>query len=437
MPTVFKKIKTCTLQIFGACIVLLSFSPLKYALAIPDDTSHSKPNSCIDALTKSKSNLTEAEKFFDKMSKNWQSGLAVRGFLGVGPKETIETSVMAEKHGIMSWTLYMFVAPDLATAQKHAQQEYYIKENGSGRKDSVLQGIYFIGSPQEEVRDMASAQKTLQKLIQNGAYNFPNPDDTSEYEFLSEARLREILNPDKDVPRWMTTDQRVGPKMTLSGWAFPKKRGILSFEKLFSSSTYQKIFKEYIKPYFINGGFKVTFNKSPLLTLDALKLQKRKYKETTENRYFDINAPSNSSDTYHTMLERIQQGQAYTVEVWDDKGELIAGTIVSQTGNLFAPDSIHYKETIIATKISPGPNGSSIKTEKEIDGINFAKVAIIALVERLKTHGVSFADAGMVTNFSNGLKAEYILAEDFLILMNQLTGPKITINQDDWTPNLK
>ena len=94
------------------------------------------------------------------------------------------------------------------------------------------------------------------------------------------------------------------------------------------------------------------------------------------------------------------RGFAHSVEAWQD-GELVGGVFGIGVGAFFAADSMFYRRT---------------------DG---SKVALAALIDRLKSRGYALMDVQMRTEHTTTLGAVEIPREEYLLRL-ELRSPGLT-----------
>lgn len=157
-------------------------------------------------------------------------------------------------------------------------------------------------------------------------------------------------------------------------WFSPDPRGILDFNDLSISTSLKKFIKKDL--------FEVRFNTSFMEVIEACASVKNRKGET---------------DTWITP-EIIQAyihfhnaGHAYSAETFNRKtGELVGGVYGVIVGGHVSGESMFYRES------------------------NASKVALVALIEKLKKAGITWLDTQMVTPVVAGLGGIEISREDFV-----------------------
>jgi len=159
-------------------------------------------------------------------------------------------------------------------------------------------------------------------------------------------------------------------------WFSPEWRGVLDFKDLHVSQSFLKLWRK--------KKFKITVNKSFETVIRSCRIQRRPGQLGTwitpemERAYIDFH----------------RAGYAHSVECWLD-GMLVGGVYGVYVGGVFSGESMFYTVS------------------------NASKVALYALIEKLKSEGHSWMDIQMV---SDGLKSwggKYIHRDQFLQRLNQ------------------
>ncbi|MFT6070186.1 MAG: leucyl/phenylalanyl-tRNA--protein transferase [Bacteriovoracaceae bacterium] len=162
-------------------------------------------------------------------------------------------------------------------------------------------------------------------------------------------------------------------------WFSPNPRGVIDFQDLSISTSLKKIIKKDL--------YEVRFNTSFMEVIEACASVKNRKGET---------------DTWITP-EIIQAyinfhnaGHAYSAESFNrETGELAGGVYGVIVGGHVSGESMFYRES------------------------NASKVAIVALIEKLKAAGITYLDTQMVTPVVAGLGGKEISREDFIERISQ------------------
>lgn len=153
-------------------------------------------------------------------------------------------------------------------------------------------------------------------------------------------------------------------------WWSPDPRGIVPLEEFHIGRTLRKILKQKIYEIKIDSAFEEVINAC------SVRNGGHEYGWITEDMIFA-----------YTDLHKL--GYAHSVETWRD-GVLVGGLYGVAIGGLFAGESMFYRES------------------------NASKVALSALVERMKTRGYALLDCQMVTETTEQVGAIEISREEYL-----------------------
>jgi leucyl/phenylalanyl-tRNA---protein transferase len=163
-------------------------------------------------------------------------------------------------------------------------------------------------------------------------------------------------------------------------WFSPNPRGVLDFDEIHLSRSFQKFLKK--------NPFHVTFNQAFSEVIKQCARMVRKDQGSTW-----ITPPIISG------YERLFEAQlAYSVEVWRED-LLVGGLYGVSMGNFFSGESMFMKET------------------------NASKLALFALIEQLKKRSIRWLDTQMVTPVVEQFGGKYISRPEFLA----------RIAETDWT----
>jgi Leu/Phe-tRNA-protein transferase len=351
------------------------------------------PDACLDVFsgkTTQLQSISEANQV-EELFKQAATGISHRGFLGNVPVANPLTESLAREKGMMRWGLRIYVQPSLEAAQLHAAAE----------PDVLMQGVYLIGEPTHKFESKAKATVLFNDLSAHGLYYFGN----GHAEKIEPTLVSSRLIPDQ--LRWSISEPDRGPYIYQHGWFFPKVRGTIRFADTTASVTYKNVRK--LARKLASSGFKITFNHDFVKSLDMVKEQERKGQEGGNSRFKD-------PEVYQEALSAFNNGQAFSVEVWDDKGSLVGGLISFRTGNLYSPDSVFY---------------DNVNYKNAID---FSKVAMVALMDRLQGAGIPFVDAGMVTPFTASMKGRLVSGDDFIKMVKSLPETPAVVDFSNWIP---
>ncbi len=325
--------------------------------------------------------LTEVEQQAEVLFARAVTGVSARGFLGSEPKLSPASKEAAYSRGLMYWGIRIYVVKTLEEAIDHAQ----------GERDPLMQGVYLIGEEIPQNHEGVSASYFFRKLINNGMYYIQE----GKVDRISWQHIHDRFLP--DIMEWAISEPERGFYIYQKGWFFPKYRGMIRYEDTLKSETYKKLRK--LARSLINKGFQITFNTAYREALEKIAQQERRGQVSGSSRYMD--------DLFvQESVQSFLQHKAFSVEVWDPEGRLVGGNVGVISGNLFSPDSVFYD------------------TQSYKNGIDFAKISVVALMDRLQNAGIGFLDAGMVTPFTASLKGRYVTAEEFLKTLKTLPQDK-------------
>lgn len=327
-------------------------------------------------------------------------GITDRRFLTSKPDVTPELKALVAKRGLMWWNLRIYIKPSIEAAKAHA----------AGEPDILMQGVYLLDPSMELALSERPAPEVFKRLLAKGGLYYIRPqytvydrdkniyvDRPGAVEKIDDSFIQKNLTPDEVY--WITSDAERGPFIAQNGWAFPKMRGVIDYSRTLDSSTYRSM-RNLARRWIADGG-KITFNQDFKGSLDAVANQRRLVagKWVQNSRYLL------DRKLYAATLEGFKEGGGFSVEVWDKTGRLVGGIIGEREGLIFSPDSTFYDE-VAYPKLS----------------IDLAKMAAVALLDRLNQAGVPFADAGMVSMFTRSLKGELIPDVEFLHLLEKLNS---------------
>ncbi len=338
------------------------------------------------------------------MARKWE-GISDRGFVSGFPEATGPLSEAVSKGYMLWWYIRIFVMPSVEAARAHSALE----------KDPLMQGVYLINSGrtvEETARliDLPAGTVFRGLLLMNENMYFFKVKENGATEIVPPEYIAKNLKPEN--MKWDLDDPEHGPYIRENGWTLPRYRGVIEHAKTVGSSTYANVRQLARKLH--EQGFKVTFSRDFKRALNMVRDQRR----LIEGQWVanSLYAGENNAN-YKSTLERYEAGTAYSVEVWNEKGEMVGGIIGFKDGSLFSPESTFY-DHVQYPKIS----------------IGFSKVASLALSDRLREAGIYFMDVGMVSPFSASMKGELI---DAALFEKMAAGLPVNVKVDlqtDWTP---
>ncbi len=160
-------------------------------------------------------------------------------------------------------------------------------------------------------------------------------------------------------------------------WFSPDPRGVLFFEELHLSKSFEKFLKK--SPY------RVTFNeRMKEVILECARVPRKDQPGTWI-----------TPAIIHGYEKLSQEGLAYSVEVWKEDN-LVGGLYGVSMGNFYSGESMFMKED------------------------NASKLALWTLCQRLKERGIKFLDTQMVTTVVEQFGGRYIPRDEFLELVKKV-----------------
>jgi Leu/Phe-tRNA-protein transferase len=192
--------------------------------------------------------------------------------------------------------------------------------------------------------------------------------------------------------KWTLASLARGPFIYQEGWFYPKYRGVITYDDVMASGTYKRI-RQFMRAR-AQQGYTVRFNTNFVGALERVRDQVRRGQMPDSSRF-------RNPVLFQEAVTRFQNGTAFSVEVWNPKQERMAGGLVGyRREGVYSPNSVFYD------------------VERSEDGtlksrVDFAKMALVGLIDALHHAGIDWLDAGMVTGFTAGMKGKLIRAEEF------------------------
>lgn len=387
-----------------ACVALLVAGVFSPAFATPLAGGSCESLFRVEKVSRSQSlkgqstaAQAEAQVIIDRMFTT----ISFRGFISSKPAPYPELQEALAKKGIIWWYLRIFVAESLEAAKAHSALE----------KDSLMQGVYLIDPNNTKGLTERPAPEVFKRLMLSNAMYYVHKADVNgavSVEKVDPEIIRQALSPEKLT--WDLNDPEHGPYIKQTGWAFPRERGVILYANTLDSKNYHRA--RGLARRLISEGWKIRFNKDFQGALNKVRDQKRLIEGqwVANSLYLD-------KDNYDMTLDAFKNGKAFSVEVWNEKDELIGGLIGLKEGAVYSPDSVFY-DADRYPKIS----------------ISFGKIGIVAMMDRLHEAGIPFADAGMVSPFTESMRGQKIPGPDFLPLMESLGQARPVDETSDWVP---
>lgn len=169
-------------------------------------------------------------------------------------------------------------------------------------------------------------------------------------------------------------------------WFSPNPRGVLCFKDLHISHSLKKFLKKEI--------FTVTFNQdfSKVIMNCAFSPHRKNQKGEKSNETWITN------DLALAYIEMHYAGHAYSVEVWNQKNELVGGLYGVSINKFFSGESMFFIE----------PNAS--------------KVALVTLMHHLHKQGIDWIDTQMATPLLKSMGAKEIPRKEFITWLKTATA---------------
>lgn len=337
------------------------------------------------------------------VARKWQ-GISDRGFVSSKIRASGALSAEVAKEGLLWWYLRVFVVESVEAAKVHSAKQ----------KDPLMQGVYLINKGQTAEQTAAlihqPAPDVFNRMLKNDAMYFFRVKENNAVEIVPPDLI------DRNIAinelTWDLNDSESGPYIMSPGWAFPRYRGMIKHEAGIDSKTYHRM--RNLAKQLVAKGFTIRFNHDFVRALNMVRDQERKIEgKWVENSLY----AGENNQNYAMTLESYQAGRAYSVEVWNEKNELVGGVIGFRDGAMYSPESTFYNK-VDYPKIS----------------IGFARIGIVALMDRLKAAGITWADAGMVTPFTESMKGELVTISEFLDDVAKLPPEAEVDLITNWTP---
>jgi leucyl/phenylalanyl-tRNA--protein transferase len=214
------------------------------------------------------------------------------------------------------------------------------------------------------------------------AINFPNP---ATYQFSEWVAFGEYYYNARDIVCFggrMTVENlrnayRKGIfPWTIEGlplpWFCPEKRAILEFDDLHIPKSLAKVQKKNAFTFTIDRDFRAVIT-------TCAKIRRAHEPGTWITEEF-----------IESYTELHYKGEAHSVEVWENDDQLVGGLYGVDAGGLFVGESMFHHRS------------------------NASKLALLFLIEHLKTRGAKWLDAQVMTPHMENLGAKEISRRDYL-----------------------
>lgn len=168
-------------------------------------------------------------------------------------------------------------------------------------------------------------------------------------------------------------------------WFCPEHRAVLEFSELHIPKSLKKVWKKNEYIFTIDKDFRLVIE-------NCSRIERTHEKGTWINKDF-----IESYTAFH------KSGEAHSVEVWDADGDLIGGLYGVDAGGVFCGESMFHKR----------PNAS--------------KLALLFLIEHLKSGGATWLDTQVMTPHFEILGAKEIDREEFLNKLESTQAQKLKL----------
>lgn len=320
-------------------------------------------------------------------------GYGPRSFLSSEPQPTAENLNIASNNGAMWWGNIMKVVSSLDEA-KEMHRQRTVGWVGEDTENPLLYAMFIINPAAKEINESLKAladkenrQDLLKSIIEQSEIYQKNYESQS-WEVVSKDIINELKTPS------INDEADGGLYFYQTGWAKPKYKGVIVFSEMSTSTTLNGKKSKRINKTKKSArnlqkqGFTITVNQDIEASIEAAKNQERKNQVNSgEGRY--------TKDYIASYVEGLKKGTAYSVELRDPDGNIVAGTF----GKILADGSV---------------NGESVFYPPTNNGINYAKVAVFHLINILHNSGHTYMDSGMVTPFTrSSFYGQYITRHEY------------------------
>lgn len=356
---------------------------------------------------------------FGNYVRHYEDGLGVRGYMGGAVPNTPYTLELALEYGLIWWGMkwHMVSSLEEAVAHRLRVREYYMTKK-SPFTDVIVAGQYILGS-EEEIGIFAEGQtnmpippEKMRELISRGAYEI---DETGKSTFIPPEQLARRVSLDSTTFNKMDHLPASGGKNSISqsGWVAFKMHGLHDYSTWKNSDAAKRLRKS--ARQLMDRGYTLRFNVDYEAMLNKIRDQVRSYRVEDakvdengnkiegkrENHLPDSNRYT-KDNVYRSALGLLKAGRGYSVGLYNEKNELVAGEIGFRSGNHFYGDSVFY------------------------DDIDHARICALALFEVLDAAGMPYSDPGMITVYTASMGAELVPFPEYMAKIK--SGPEELIS---------
>ncbi len=351
---------------------------------------------------------TVAPSDFVKLAQT--QGIGPRRFLGHNPKVTPENEFNAIQAGMFMWEHGLKAVGSVDEARAHIEK---MKRVTSKKKNAIINSpLFFITNATElgAINKSAHLDDALSNISGDPKNLIRNAiNDGGEFFWIDEKNRIQKFDPalisDVPIEAIFHEDDGNGFMFNLSGWTLPTIRGVLDIETAKDSRDYNRRGINHFygvkdrggrlqKKGLVHEGFHFKKNTNLSGVLEKLRGMHRKGQSDNATRFID---PYNIA-----LMQRLyEQDRLETHELYNGKGELVAGSIVVKIGKMWSPETVFYPSV---EDLHPGPNAPH---SQNLDGVDYAKIVVSYTIDEAVKEGHTVLDTQVVSPLSNGFGADY------------------------------
>lgn len=355
------------------------------------------------------------------------AGIGSRRYLGYNPAPTPENGINAIQSGVLMWEVGAVVVPNDPVKSVEVAIAHYRKLKSVVEKHSnhIINSPLFIASdfpqleslnrspdlesalshfPGDPAQQSANAIKLIDEAIQKKNKCFWIDEHENVHEF--DPTLIQGV-PTEAV---YAGDNKNGFMFNLSGWTLPTIRGVLNLERAQRTSAYKNGHSYFNGSYdrrhniiskgLVHEGYTFAKNKNLAAVLEKLRTMQRKGQSENATRFLD---PYNI-----ILMQRLfEAGHLDTIELYNEKTELVAGGLIVKIDNVWSPETIFYPPP--PTSISTNPNAP---LSQKLDGIDFGKAVISHMINEGVRLGHTEFDSQIASSLTIMFGATYVKTDE-------------------------
>ncbi|MEZ4815817.1 MAG: hypothetical protein R3A80_11515 [Bdellovibrionota bacterium] len=351
---------------------------------------------------------TSPEEFIETAR---QQGIGLRRFFGHKPKPTPENEVNAIQSGVLMWETGLKPVSSIEEAMAHVEKMNAVTEKPSN--GIINRPLFFIS----DSKKLSAINKSLS--LEDALRILPKDPTTLIADAISKGNKFFTIDLDgrvqefdpsliQNVPTEAVhmSENKNGFMFNLSGWTLPVIRGTINLAKAQETGLYKdgnNLFNgvydrkgNLVKPGIITEGFHFEKNKNLFGVLEKLRNMQRKGQSENSTRFLD---PYNV-----ILMQRLYEANLLdTIELYDGKGELIAGGLIVKLDNVWSPETVFY----------PPANGKRTPVAGEplsatLEGIQFSKIVVAQMINEGVRLGHTEFDSQIASSFTVLVGAEYV-----------------------------